>query len=68
MMKTRPGPIITQEELVFNIIVEYLKDNRTFRLEKIIPYIQSRATKASANLNIDGIKKNLNILLKKKSL
>lgn len=66
MMRTRPRPVIDQEDLILNIIIEYLGDNRTFRLNKIIPFIHSRISKSTTNINIDGIKRNLNSLLKKK--
>ena len=66
MMRTRPKPVISQEDLILDIIIEYLGDNRTFHLNKIIPYIHSRISKSTTNINIDGIKKNLNLLLKKK--
>ncbi|MFX1275096.1 MAG: hypothetical protein ACFFBP_06405 [Promethearchaeota archaeon] len=66
MMKTRQAPVITQEEVVLNIIIEYLNENRTFRINEIIPYISARLAKTSTNMNTDGIKRNLNSLLKKR--
>ena len=66
MIKPRPKTTTSQDELVFNVIIEYLDDNRTFKLNDIIPFISSRFSKSSTNINLDGIKKSLNTLLKKR--
>ena len=65
MIRTRPVKVENQEEIIYNIIIEYLGDNKTFRFNDIIPYINSRISKSSININTTGIKKNLNSLLKK---
>ncbi len=65
-MQTSTDLITDGERLVFEVIADYLKNNRTFRLTKILPYLSSRLAMSSMNLNSDGIKKNVISLMKKK--
>lgn len=66
MMRTSSENTINNEELVLNVIIEYLDDNKAFRLNDILPFISSRFAATSKNINMDGIKKILNSLIKKK--
>ena len=66
MIKPRPVKTVNQEEIIYSIILDYLEENRTFRFDEIIPYINSRLSKASININTNGVKKNLNLLLEKR--
>lgn len=43
------------EEKVFTIVQEYLNENRSFKVDKIIPYIISRLSKSSIDINSNGI-------------
>ncbi|MFX0059264.1 MAG: hypothetical protein ACFE85_08990 [Candidatus Hodarchaeota archaeon] len=54
-----------QEELVLDIIEEYLNKNREFKIDEIIPYIQTRFRRSSLNLNYKGIETILKSLIKK---
>jgi len=59
---------VNEEDLVYNVILDYLNQNRPFRSSEIIPYITSRFTKASVNINENGIKEILRSLVQKKLL
>ena len=59
---------VNKEEIVYNVILDYLNQNRPFRSSEIIPYITSRFTKASININENGIKEILRSLVQKKLL
>ncbi|MFX1357596.1 MAG: winged helix-turn-helix transcriptional regulator [Promethearchaeota archaeon] len=54
-----------QEALVLNIIEDYLNKNREFKIDEIIPYIQSRIRRSSLNLNYKGIETILKSLIEK---
>lgn len=54
------------EEVVLEVINEYLDKNRVFNTEKIIPYINSRLRQKAINLNDNGIKNILERLARKK--
>ena len=60
--------LLNNEEMVYNVILEYLNQNRPFRISEILPYITSRFTKASVNINENGVKEILTSLVKKKLL
>lgn len=53
------------EELVFNLIQEYLDKNKVFKMEKIVPYIQNAFSRNSINLNAIAIKKIVVALIEK---
>ena len=48
------------ENDVYTEIVNYLNSNRTLRLDEIIPYLNSRFSRSSINLNREGITKIVN--------
>ena len=54
------------EKLVLNIINEYLEQNRTFEIAKILPIISSRFVKSSFSINTEGILRHLENLVSKK--
>lgn len=54
-----------QEEIVLNVVREYLNKNRYFNIEKVLPFIQSRFRRASININTNGIETLLKSLVKK---
>lgn len=57
--------ITNQETMVFDIVQEYLNENRTFDYNKILPYIVSRFAKSSINISTKGIIKHLERLTEK---
>ncbi|TXT65281.1 MAG: hypothetical protein BAJALOKI1v1_450011 [Promethearchaeota archaeon] len=54
------------EKEIIHTINSYLEENKTFKVKKIIPYINSQISKKGLNLNQNGIKSVLSKLLKKK--
>lgn len=54
------------EEIVFNVIKEYINNNRTFEMDKVLPFIYSRLTKASLNITNAGIKQIIRSLIEQK--
>ena len=60
--------LLDKEEIVYNVILDYLNQNRPFRMKEIIPFINSRFAKASININDAGIKNILGSLVKKQML
>jgi len=60
--------LVNKEEIVYNVILEYLNQNRPFRIREILPYINSRFAKTSININETGIKEILSSLVKKQLL
>ncbi|MFX1393855.1 MAG: hypothetical protein ACFFAH_09800, partial [Promethearchaeota archaeon] len=56
------------EEIVFEVIREYLNKNRVFDMKKIVPFIKSRIAKSSINISYEGIQKILISLAKKKKI
>ncbi len=44
------------EDLVLDIIIEYLNKNRYIELEILVPFIKSRISEKKINLNEDGIR------------
>jgi predicted transcriptional regulator len=56
------------EELVFNAVQQYLNNNRIMEKNNLVKYIKSYFAKNSVNINEDGIKKNLESLIKKKRI
>lgn len=60
--------VLQYEETVFNLIQEYINQNRVLEIEKIIPYVSNRLSRASINLNYDGLKVILKSLIEKKRI
>lgn len=60
--------ILDHEEIVFNLIQEFINKSRVLNIEKIIPYINNRLSRASININHEGIKKILKSLIEKKKI
>ena len=56
------------EIIIFKIIQNYLNKNRSFYIEKIIPFINVRLKEFSINLNNSGIREILKSLIKKKKI
>lgn len=54
------------EQVVFEVIQEFLESNRTFEMEKVLPIIISRFARSSININKEGIKNILISLIQKK--
>ena len=55
-----------EEEVVLNIVHEYLNKNRQFVFEEILPYLNSRIRLSSVNINHEGVRKILISLTNKK--
>lgn len=55
-----------EEELVLNIVQEYLNKNRQFMFEEIMPFLNSRIRLSSANISKEGVRKILISLTNKK--
>ena len=66
MIDTKQYQLSSMESNLLEIIHEYLENNRTFNLEKIIPFINHRTSQMSIDINNKGIKIVLESLLKKK--
>jgi predicted transcriptional regulator len=58
--------LLKQEELVFNVVQEYLNKNRYFNIKEILPFINSRFKMAAININVRGIEEILKSLVQKK--
>ncbi|MFX1365398.1 MAG: hypothetical protein ACFFCE_11715 [Promethearchaeota archaeon] len=59
------GIEVTKEEMkVFNLVQEFVNQNKVFTKEKVISYINSRF-KINGNLNNNGINTTIDLLLKK---
>ncbi len=56
------------EDLVLNIVKDYLNKNVVFDIQKMVPYILNQCAKSNINLNNSGIRKILISLLEKKHL
>ncbi|MFX1257690.1 MAG: hypothetical protein ACFFAN_07525 [Promethearchaeota archaeon] len=53
------------EEIIFEIIQEYLNKKRVFYMEKLIPYLNKKISKSKFNIANSGIQKILLSLVKK---
>ena len=53
------------ETMVLGVIEDYLNENRTLNLEKVVPFIQNHFSRQSINLNKNGIKIILKYLVEK---
>lgn len=56
----------TQEEIVLNVVQEYLDKNRNFNMNRILPFINARFRNTTINVNNEGISRILKSLLEKK--
>ncbi len=54
------------ENIVLDVVLEYLDKNRTFNMQNILPFINIRFKMASININNKGIEEILKSLVKKK--
>ena len=57
---------LNYEQIVLNVIIEYLNKNRQFNMKKILPFITSRLGKTSININQDGIERIIFSLMQNK--
>ncbi len=57
--------LLTEEKTVLKLVQEYIKENRYFKADEIVSYINSRFAKGSTNINDVGIKNILQSLVKK---
>ncbi len=57
--------IANNEQIVLEVINEYLDKNRHFSINDILPFITSRFAKSGINLNINGIRTILRLLVEK---
>ncbi len=53
-------------KVVYEAISEFLGQNKPFKYNKIIPYLTWRLAKTSLNINKEGLKEVVKVLLKKK--
>lgn len=54
-----------EEEIVLNIVQEYLNKNRTFNKTEIIPFINAKIVKTNNNISYNGIHEILKSLVEK---
>ena len=57
-----------EEEIVFNVVQDYLNENKILDRENVINRIKSNFSKVSININENGIRKHLESLIKKRRL
>lgn len=57
--------LVKQEELVYQIIQEYLNKNRYLQLNEVIPFIKAKLAKKKININETGIISILSSLVKR---
>ena len=57
--------LIVEEQMVLDIVHEYLDKNRYLTTDKIVPFISSRFSKSSININTNGIIQILESLVQK---
>ena len=55
---------LAEEEMVLELVREYIEQHQFFNFNKIIPFISSRFAKASTNISSQGIKTILKSLVK----
>ena len=58
------GQSLTEEQMVLEMVREYIEEHQFFNFNKIISYISSRFAKASTNISIQGIVTILKSLVK----
>ena len=57
--------LVVEEQMVLDVVHEYLDKNRYLTTDKVIPFISSRFSKGSVNINTNGIVEILESLVKK---
>lgn len=57
-----------EEEIVFNVVQQYLNENKIFERTKLVNFIKSYFSKISVNINEEGIINNLESLIKKRRI
>ena len=57
--------LLTEEQVVLDLVQEYIEEHQFFNANTIIPFISSRFAKASINISVHGIKSILQSLVKK---
>ncbi len=60
--------VLDYEDLVFNLVQEYLDKNRVFKMDKIVPYVQNSLSRNSIRLTIPGIKRIIVSLIEKNKI
>ncbi|MBN1801772.1 MAG: HTH domain-containing protein [Candidatus Lokiarchaeota archaeon] len=63
-----PSNLSEQEEVVLNVILEYMDKNRFFDTKKILSYIHSKFKLMSVDINNTGIFKHLQSLIDKRMI
>lgn len=61
-----PIELLEHENIILNIVQDYLNQNKYFNVQKILPFIESRLRKTSVDLNLRAIEEILRALVKKK--
>ena len=56
--------LLTEEQIVMELVREYIEEHQFFDFNSIIPFISSRFAKDSTNISIQGIKSILRSLVK----
>ena len=54
-----PIALTREEQIVLNVVQEYLNKNRYFNMQEVLLFINSRFKMASININIRGIEEIL---------
>ena len=57
--------LLTEEQIVLDLVKEYIEEHQFFNASAVIPYIISRFAKTSINISIEGIRTILKSLIKK---
>jgi len=57
--------LLTEEQMVLDLVQEYIEEHQFFNANAIIPFISSRFAKSSINISDQGIKSILQSLVKK---
>lgn len=57
--------LLMEEQMVLDLVQEYIEQNRYFKANEIVSFISSRFAKNSTNINVKGIKSILHSLVKK---
>ena len=57
--------LVMEEQMVLELVQEYIKEHQHFKADTIIPFISSRFAKTSTNISIQGIRSILQSLVKK---
>jgi len=57
--------LLMEEQMVLELVQEYIKEHQHFNADAIIPFISSRFAKNSTNISVQGIRSILQSLVKK---